>query len=141
MCIGTDSHGEIRDYNIYPLIIIKDRYNGTYSGGHFTVWNLYPEALPEELFDSDTECHYFWNYDIEKYRGRYGVGNTIQEAIDMLYYTMTDPSIEVAEECWLPKSYIEDNPRDIECMLKTVTVEEMLSALEKYNEKRKEYEV
>lgn len=24
----------------YPLTIIADRYNGTYSGGRFTAWNM-----------------------------------------------------------------------------------------------------
>lgn len=45
---------------IYPLTIIHDRYAGTYSGGLFTAWNLYPNSIPSEICDDDSTCAFFW---------------------------------------------------------------------------------
>lgn len=46
---------------IYPLTIISDRYNGTYSGGGYLAFNLYSDQIPEEVSGSDLECASFWN--------------------------------------------------------------------------------
>lgn len=45
---------------IYPCTIIKDRYNGTYSGGVFTAWNEDCYEIPDEVSGDDTECQDFW---------------------------------------------------------------------------------
>ena len=59
MLYGSDHNGEIHTYHIYPLVIIVDRYNGCYSGGKFTVWNSYPEDIPEDIYSDDDTCYYF----------------------------------------------------------------------------------
>lgn len=67
--------------SIYPLTIVSDRYNGTYSGGKFTAWNREPDDIPEGISGDDCSCFEFW-LDNEIVCG---VGNTIQEAIGNLY--------------------------------------------------------
>ena len=44
----------------YPLTIVHDRYNGCYSGGEFTAWNLYPQDVPEEIDSDDVNCCVFF---------------------------------------------------------------------------------
>ena len=48
------------DYDIYPLTILGDRYRGTYSGGQYTAWNLYPNDIPCGPMDNDLNCATFW---------------------------------------------------------------------------------
>jgi hypothetical protein len=63
--------------DIYPLTVVSDRYNGTYSGGKYTAWALYPEDIPKAIFsDDDTCCDYF-----RTTRDIYGRGDTPNEAI------------------------------------------------------------
>ena len=45
---------------MYPVTIIKDRYDGVYSGGAWTAWNLNRAELPLGPFQSDVECAHFW---------------------------------------------------------------------------------
>lgn len=71
---------DLDKHPIYPLTIIQDRYNGIYSGGKFTAWNLYPDELPEEAFGDDVTCRCFWA-DQEIMVGR---GDTPDEALAML---------------------------------------------------------
>jgi len=49
----------------YPLTIIVDRYNGTYSGAKFLAFNLDPDDIPSEAWNaSDNTTRRFWeNYD------------------------------------------------------------------------------
>lgn len=63
--------------DIYPLTVVNDRYNGTYSGGEYTAWACYPEGIPEAVFGDDTSC---WDY-FRITRDIYGRGNTPNEAI------------------------------------------------------------
>ena len=68
------------DNDIWPLIIVSDRYNGSYSSGRFTAWNLESDQVPTDIYGCDTECCEFWRKnDIPV-----GLGTTIQEAIDDL---------------------------------------------------------
>jgi hypothetical protein len=68
--------------DIWPLIIIKDRYGGVYSGGKYIAWNTWIQYMPKEQEWGDTECSDFWlDYDGSPPCGR---GATIQEAIDNL---------------------------------------------------------
>ena len=46
---------------IYPLTIVMDRYNGTYSGAQFTAWNRYFDDVPPEIDGSDVPCMHFWS--------------------------------------------------------------------------------
>lgn len=77
-------------YDIYPLTIISDRYGGTYSGGNFTAWNLFPEDIPPEIFDSDVPCGTFWFEALIFHwlDGLVGIGDTIEEAVINLYINM-----------------------------------------------------
>lgn len=67
--------------DIYPLTIVWDRYGGTYSGGEFIAWNLYPSDVPEEQFFGDIECWKFWLEEAKEFSGKYGKGATPEEAI------------------------------------------------------------
>lgn len=64
---------------VYPLTVVADRYSGTYSGGKWTAWNLYPWEVPDGTFGDDCGCFDFWQSDCEEYC--IGIGNTPEEAI------------------------------------------------------------
>lgn len=66
--------------DIYPLTIVKDRYNGCYSDGKYTAWNLETEEIPTEISYDDVTCCYFWA-DNEIPVGK---GETPMEAIQNL---------------------------------------------------------
>lgn len=67
------------DKQIYPLIIVRDRYSGAYSGATWIAWNCYLYQLPKHQEDNDLLCHAFWSdYDGQPPCGK---GNTIAEAI------------------------------------------------------------
>ncbi len=65
---------------LYPLTITKDRYNGLYSGGEYTAWNLEPEEIPPQIFYDDVSCYDFWTNN----KVPVGKGNTPLEAIKNL---------------------------------------------------------
>lgn len=67
--------------DIYPLAIVKDRYNGTYSGGIYIAFNCFPNEIPEEIFDSDDEAFDFWFNKAADFPHMYGLGRTIDGAI------------------------------------------------------------
>lgn len=46
---------------IYPLTIIRDRYNGVYSGGVYTAWNKYWSDIPDSVAGDDISCCEFWS--------------------------------------------------------------------------------
>lgn len=66
--------------DIYPLTIVKDRYNGAYSHGKYTAWNLNPCYVPEEICSSDVECYDFW---LDNHLP-VGLGDTPWEAVENL---------------------------------------------------------
>ena len=68
--------------HIYPLTIVKDRYGGGYSKGHYLAFNLEPWDVPEDINGSDVDCICFWDDDAKEYA--IGKGDTAQEAIDDL---------------------------------------------------------
>lgn len=45
---------------LYPLTIIADRYDGTYSDGTYLAFNLEYDEIPKEICGSDMECFNFW---------------------------------------------------------------------------------
>ena len=47
-------------YEIYPLTIIRDRYNGIYSGGCYLAFNLDYYEIPIEISGSDIPCLEWW---------------------------------------------------------------------------------
>lgn len=142
MMVSNDKRGEIHNYNIYPLVIISDRYSGAYSGGEYTVWNCYPENIPSEIFSDDSTCSHFWNCEVDDLPIFYGIGNTIQEAIDDMYFRMPDVMIEVKECVWLSKSHIENLKEDIIMTFDkwNVSVKEAKEALERYKKAKEEFE-
>ena len=89
--------------DIYPLTVIRDRYNGTYSGASYLAFNLDSNLVPSEIHDSDVPCSYFWDLidegnfvegkvardyrDVVKYVGK---GATIEDAVIDLYRKMKD---------------------------------------------------
>lgn len=61
---------------IYPLTIIADRYDGTYSGGKYLAFNMDFDEMPEEIIGDDVSCcNIFYRPDFV-----YGKGETITEA-------------------------------------------------------------
>ena len=52
---------ELAQEDIYPLTVIRDRYNGTYSGASYLAFNLDSNLVPSEVHDSDVPCSYFWD--------------------------------------------------------------------------------
>ena len=97
------SEYEFAQEDIYPLTVIRDRYNGTYSGASYLAFNLDSNLVPSEVHDSDVPCSYFWDLidegnfvegkvardyrDIVKYVGK---GATIEDAVVDLYRKMKD---------------------------------------------------
>lgn len=97
------SEYELAQQDIYPLTIIRDRYNGTYSGASYLAFNLDSNSVPSEVHGSDTPCLYFWDLidegnfvdgkvacdyrDVVKYVGK---GATIEDAVIDLYHKMKD---------------------------------------------------
>lgn len=105
---GDGKRGELQFYEMYPVTIILDRYQGTYSGGTFTAWGCHPEHVPDDIYSDDDTCHYFWHHEIESFKYDYGVGNTIQDALDDLYYKSKNPMIkDTKKDVWWTRDYLE----------------------------------
>ena len=97
------SEYELAQEDIYPLTVIRDRYNGTYSGASYLAFNLDSNSVPSEVHGSDTPCSYFWDLidegnfvdgkvardyrDVVKYVGK---GATIEDVVIDLYRKMKD---------------------------------------------------
>lgn len=95
------SEYELAQEDIYPLTVIRDRYNGTYSGASYLAFNLDSNSVPSEVHGSDAPCSYFWDLidednfvegkvardyrDVVKYVGK---GVTIEDAVIDLYHKM-----------------------------------------------------
>lgn len=72
---------------IYPLTIVLDRYNGTYSGGKYTAWNLDVDEVPASICYDDVACFEFWSRQRStSVTNKYvvGKGETMQEAYNDL---------------------------------------------------------
>lgn len=66
---------------IYPVTIISDRYDGVYSGGKWTAWNLDESEIPEDASGDDLACYDFWNMEEKPVCG---IGQTPNEAYEDL---------------------------------------------------------
>lgn len=144
--IGNGTKGGINTYHIYPLTILCDRYQGSYSGGLYTVWNCSPGRVPSDVYSDDDSCADFWrNSKEDRTNFPFGVGNTIQEAIDDLYYHLDNPLIEAKWDVWWPKSQLEnlvgikEDYHDIVFQHQSLSWHEAEEALEKYEIKRDEF--
>lgn len=73
----------LSEISSYPITIIKDRYNGTYSGGLWLAFNMTVEDLYEKsegaFDDEDVVCMNFWHNEAQKFI--IGKGKTPDEAI------------------------------------------------------------
>lgn len=69
----------------YPNTIIRDRYNGTYSGAEWLAFPLDYFNVPDEVDGEDSECMMFW----DSYDGVVGKGDTPQEAMGDLIKKMS----------------------------------------------------
>lgn len=105
----------------YPLTVVMDRYNGTYSGAKFLAFPLDFDVVPIEVNGSDTECAYFW----KNYEEPVGKGASAQDAIDDLVAQMQDED----EDERIRKALI-DGVRQIRCK-NGITQEQMIAWLEK----------
>lgn len=71
---------------IYPLTIVRDRYNGVYSGGKYLAWHCEPYEVPDVIFSDDVSCSYYWG-NVNPYL--VGKGDTPKEALDDLRRKIT----------------------------------------------------
>ena len=72
---------------IYPLVIIRDRYTGIYSGGKYTAWSGDVEDIlpPPEAEADDVVCRNFWYAQEDNPTYIVGKGDTVSEALADLY--------------------------------------------------------
>ena len=64
----------------YPLTIIRDRYNGIYSGNDWIAFPLRIDEIPTAVNSYDEECVAFWG----NYAEPYGLGDTPDAAFSDL---------------------------------------------------------
>jgi len=68
----------------WPVTIIKDRYEGTYSRGQWTAWPVEPEEVPPAVSDDDCLCSDWWAANRERMHLPVGVGDSPQAAVEAL---------------------------------------------------------
>lgn len=86
MDLTARKENEMRFDDVYPLTILRDRYSGSYSGGKYTAWNLYPWDIPDGPFSDDGGCFDFWLESTIPV----GVGETPNAAIRSLVLALDD---------------------------------------------------
>ncbi len=69
----------------YPLTIIRDRYNGIYSGGNWIAFPLRIDEIPAAVNSNDEDCVTFW----ESYAEPYGLAESPDAALSDLLEKMT----------------------------------------------------
>lgn len=67
---------------LYPVTIIMDRYNGTYSGASWLAFNLDYNEIPDAVCGSDIDCLNFWQYEGKDMV--VGKGASVEEAYEDL---------------------------------------------------------
>lgn len=93
--------------DLYPLVIVKDRYTGVYSDGVYTAWNLHLEEIPQDIEADDVSCRNFWY----SYTGIVGLGGTPSDAVNDLQQKLaeqTEPqtyTINPKEPTNMPKCF------------------------------------
>lgn len=70
--------------DVYPVTIVKDRYQGTYSRGKYLAFNLDQEEVPWQVGAGDCDESDFWGIDGEGTRMTIGKGHTPNAALDDL---------------------------------------------------------
>lgn len=70
----------MKNYNnmdVYPLTVIRDRYNGVYSGGDYLAFNLDFDEMSPGIIGDDVECaNFFYECAVV-----YGKGDTLMAAV------------------------------------------------------------
>ena len=74
--------GEKTIDSIFPFTIIRDRYNGTYSGAPYIAFNLSYKEIPKAISATDILCRDFWFKSAHKYA--IGLGRSPEEAAENL---------------------------------------------------------
>lgn len=69
--------------DLYPLTIIRDPYDGKYSGGKYLAINQEHGRLSPYIDESEDLCKAWWEQDSKEYI--IGIGNTAEEAQADLY--------------------------------------------------------
>lgn len=67
----------LRSEDIYPLTIVRDRYNGCYTGGRYLAFNLDPWQIPRSVDGDDGDCQDFalkWSESEPVRCGEFGYG-------------------------------------------------------------------
>ena len=71
--------------DLCALIVVKDRYGGTYSGSEYVAWYCAPEYFPQESIGDDGQCIMFWGrHYIDDPMPICGKGETIDESVEDL---------------------------------------------------------
>ena len=73
----------------WPTTILRDRYDGVYSGGRWTAFPIPAEAVPLAVSDQDVPCREFWSKNRADAGVPVGVGATVEEAIRQLKDAVT----------------------------------------------------
>lgn len=79
---------EVKADTIYPVTIVKSRYQGCYEDGKWLAFNCDPDDVSTDVWDGDVPCSLFfdnYNRQTEKQRRknplRIGRGDSPQEAL------------------------------------------------------------
>lgn len=72
--------------DIFPLVIIADRYNGTYSNAQYLAINQYTEYIPWQIGSGDSDEMNFWHAHTKEKDNHFpiGKGKTPNEALNDL---------------------------------------------------------
>jgi hypothetical protein len=72
------------DLPLYPVTIVRTRYQGVYEGGSWAAFNAYENELPQDAFDDDVTCCDWWC--TPENVANVGVGNTPDAAFNDLLH-------------------------------------------------------
>lgn len=80
----------MQDTRIFPLTIIRDRYDGRFSGGVYLAFNCLPEDVEDSVYDEQYACWLYWQ-QTPRHVGR---GDTPEEAERDLWLKLTDDTYQ-----------------------------------------------
>ncbi len=87
MIVDANAKSFLEDTDIlYPVTIVEDRYNGTYSGWQWIAFNMEAIDIPQDVSGSDLAHAEFWS----KNNVVVGKGNTPTEALEELRTNILD---------------------------------------------------
>jgi len=75
----------------FPVTIVMDRYNGSYSGAKWLAFQENNDDVPGEIGGGDPDEEYFWsNYNSNPKSKPIGKGNTPDEAYQNLIHLLKE---------------------------------------------------